>query len=175
MSDGSLAVLKGDETNGTLLSLSNETIAKLPRGADVTAACLVDDGVPTADHPGLDKRAPGFLRRGCDVANETEAEQSDEKSERSTSMLALARVGGSVELYALPSCDRLWAADGLSEGVAVLAPVGSRAARENQRRSAAAAASATARRRRRRLKPRRLPRLWRCAWTRSSARTSDLC
>ena len=143
MSDGSLAVLKGDETNGVFLSLSNETIAKLPRGADVTAACLVDDGVPTADHPGLDKRAPGFLRRGCDSPIvETDAER-DEKSERSTSMLALARVGGSVELYALPSCDKIWAADGLSEGVAVLAPVGSRAARENQRRSAAIEGSAT--------------------------------
>ena len=143
LSDGSLAVLRGDEATSTLASLSREALAKLPRGADVTAACLVDDGVPTADHPGLDARAPGFLRRGCDGAVDTETER-DEKSERSTSMLALARVGGSVELYALPSCDRLWAADGLSEGVAVLAPVGSRAARENQRRSAAAAASASA-------------------------------
>ena len=120
--DGSLAILKGDASTATLAPLPKDALANLPKGADVTAACLVDDGVPAATHPGLDARAPGFLRRGCAVGLETD---------QSTSMLALARVGGSVELYALPSCTRLWCSDGLSEGVATLMPLHSRAAREH--------------------------------------------
>ena len=145
LSDGSLVVLKGDEATSTLSVLPSEALARLPKGADVTAACLVDDGVPAANHPGLDARSPGFLRRGCadpaDAADAADAASSTIGS-GSTSILALARVGGCVELYALPSCDRIWASDGLSEGVAVLAPVGSRAARENRRRRLAAESAA---------------------------------
>lgn len=152
LSDGSLVVLKGDESTSTLAPLPAEALASLPKGADVTAACLVDDGVPAANHPGLDARAPGFLRRGCaepsrGASIERDAEDTSGKvpgGSTSDSMLALARVGGSVELYALPSCDRIWCSDGLSEGVAVLAPVGSRAARENRGRRDAAEASASA-------------------------------
>ena len=111
--DGSLAILDGRVHRDPGPAPERRAREQLPKGADVTAACLVDDGVPAATHPGLDARAPGFLRRGCAVGLETD--------HVSHSMLALARVGGLRELDdVLPSCARLWCSDGLSEGIALL-------------------------------------------------------
>jgi len=64
-------------------------------------------------------RVPGFLQRaagGTDSGNDSEG--------TSHTLLAVARVGGALELYSLPWYTRVWASDGLSEGAGILAPAG---------------------------------------------------
>ena len=130
LSDGSLRILKGDSKSLTLLHVDGDNLKNLPRGFDIATAALVDDSTETANHPGLDLRQPGFLNRGCEGTSGS-VNSSNESSTHC--MLAVARVGGSLELYSLPTCDKVWTADGFSEGVPVLAPVGSQIARENMR------------------------------------------
>jgi len=117
MSDGSLRVLKGDEEAGSVEAMSPSSYANLPTGESIAAAALVDDSVPAASRPGLTTREPGFLRR---AATSTGTLPEDEEG----TVLAVTRVGGTLELYALPSCERIWSADGLSEGLNILAPGG---------------------------------------------------
>ena len=117
MSDGSLRVLKGDEEKGSVEAMSPSSYANLPTGESIASAALVDDSVPAAERPGLTTREPGFLRR---TATSTGVLPEDEEG----TVLAVTRVGGTLELYALPSCERIWSADGLSEGLNVLAPGG---------------------------------------------------
>jgi hypothetical protein len=137
--------------------------------------------VAAAPHPGLDVRAPGFLRRAAAgatpgggagavpaeaaAAEAAEGARSGDTGGGGGTVLALARVGGALEvgsakycsprhrmpyrsinngskcvsmmwqaisgrpyleLYSLPGCERVWAAEGLAEGAGVLAPPGSK-------------------------------------------------
>jgi cleavage and polyadenylation specificity factor subunit 1 len=168
LSDGSLAVLKGDEESKTLVKLDVDALARLPPGGGIACATLVDDSTPAAAHGGLHDRSPGFLKRATTAtattttttASASREDGDDDDDSRRPMFLAVTRTGGALELYSLPSCDKAWTANGLSEGVAVLSPAGSASAALVDRDAAAAAA-------RRRSSS--------SASTRSRARTSVRC
>jgi len=166
LSNGALRILFADETTSELKPVHKKYLANLPNGADIATAALVDDSTHAATHPGLDARLPGFLKRGCVTTD------SGKEQEQGNCVLAVCRVGGTLELYSLPKCEKIWTADGkyfpittfrrliahtrltfiflqsgFGEGVSVLAPVGSGAARENARFTNQAAAKIAATRR----------------------------
>jgi cleavage and polyadenylation specificity factor subunit 1 len=147
LSDGSLAVLKGDEESKTLVKLDVDALARLPPGGGIACATLVDDSTPAAAHGGLHDRSPGFLKRATTAtattttttASASREDGDDDDDSRRPMFLAVTRTGGALELYSLPSCDKAWTANGLSEGVAVLSPAGSASAALVDRDAAAAA------------------------------------
>ena len=140
LSDGSVRVLRGDadDPSRELTPLDPDAVGKLPAGDSVSCACLFDDSVAAANHPGLDARAPGFLVRASAGSEAARRDAGDDGT-----ALIVVRAGGALEVYALPSCERVWAADGLSDGARVLAPAGSRAARDNARVAADHSADAS--------------------------------
>ena len=120
LSDGSIRLLVGDENKMTLALMDSGPI---PTSA-VTSFTLVDDAVAAADAPGGGERHSGWIHRAATNGSLTGLEGSKKKgapTQRET-IIALTRTGGSLDLFSLPSCTRIWAADGLSEGARVLSP-----------------------------------------------------
>ena len=88
--------------------------------------------------PGVRRARAGFLVRASAGSEAARRGAGDDGT-----ALIVVRAGGALEVYALPSCERVWAADGLSDGARVLAPAGSRAARDNARVAADHSADAS--------------------------------
>jgi len=120
LSDGSIRLLVGDEKTMTLELMDSGPI---PTSA-VTTFSLVDDAVEASDAPGGGEKKSGWIHRTATNGSLTGLEGSKKHGTavpRET-VLALTRTGGRLELYSLPSCTRIWGADGLSEGARVLSP-----------------------------------------------------
>lgn len=118
LSDGSIRLVAGDEKK---MTLSLKDSGPIPTSG-VTAFSLVDDSIEAADAPGGGKKMSGWIHRAAtsgDITGLEGSKKSGAVNKRET-VLALTRAGGSLELFSLPSCTRIWSADGLSEGSRIL-------------------------------------------------------
>ena len=120
LSDGSIRLLSGDEKQ---MSVSLMETGAIPTSS-VTAFALVDDSVEAADAAGGGERKSGWIHRAATNGTITglEGNKKSGACNNSEAIVALTREGGSLELFSLPSCTRIWCADGLSEGMRVLSP-----------------------------------------------------
>ena len=93
LSDGSVRVLRGDadDPSRELTPLDPDAVGKLPAGDSVSCACLFDDSVAAANHPGLDARAPGFLVRASAGSEAARRDAGDDGT-----ALIVVRAGGAI-------------------------------------------------------------------------------
>ena len=120
LSDGSIRLLSGNLDDMTLSLMESGAIPT----SSVTSFALVDDSVEAADAAGGGERKSGWIHRAATNGTITGLEGSKKSGacNRKEAVVALTREGGSLELFSLPSCTRIWSADGLSEGSRVLSP-----------------------------------------------------
>ncbi|CEF98575.1 Cleavage/polyadenylation specificity factor, A subunit, C-terminal [Ostreococcus tauri] len=120
LSDGTLRLLAGDEKKMTVSLMESGAMPT----SSVTAFALVDDSAQAADAAGGGAKKSGWIHRSATNGTITGLEGSKKSgaSNQKEAIVAIAREGGSLELFSLPSCTRIWNADGLSEGSRVLSP-----------------------------------------------------
>ena len=120
LSDGSVRLLAGDEKS---MSVSLMESGAIPT-TSVTSFTLVDDSVEAADAAGGGERKSGWIHRAATNGTITglEGNKKSGVSNQKEAVVALTREGGTLELFSLPSCTRIWSADGLSDGLPVLSP-----------------------------------------------------